>query len=87
VNGLLVPPGDSGALACAIDRILCDPAFAARLGRAARTTIAQRHAPARAIERLDQVYARLGVQRPSAMRALSDLLTGASRPRKLQENP
>jgi glycosyltransferase involved in cell wall biosynthesis len=33
MNGLVVPPGDAGALAAAIDRITKDPAFALRLRR------------------------------------------------------
>ena len=35
LNALLVPPGDSSALASAIDRLLSDPELAARLARAA----------------------------------------------------
>ncbi|MEZ5893680.1 MAG: glycosyltransferase [Parvularculaceae bacterium] len=36
-TGLLVPPGDAGALAAAIRRLAADPALAARLGAAAKT--------------------------------------------------
>jgi MMP alpha-(1->4)-mannosyltransferase len=39
VTGLLVPPGDAGALAIAIGRVLADPALAARLAEAARRRI------------------------------------------------
>ena len=42
VNGLLVPPGDAGALAAAISRVLTEPGTAARLAAAARQT-AQRY--------------------------------------------
>ncbi len=42
VTGLLVPPGDAGALAMAIDRILGDPALGARLSEAARRRILER---------------------------------------------
>ena len=42
VNGLLVPPGDPGALAAAISRVLAEPSTAARLAAAARQT-AQRY--------------------------------------------
>lgn len=38
VNGLLVPPGDAGALAAAITRVLTEPGTAARLSAAARRT-------------------------------------------------
>jgi glycosyltransferase involved in cell wall biosynthesis len=40
VNGLLVTPGDPDALAAAMNRLLADPALAARLGRAAAETAA-----------------------------------------------
>lgn len=36
ISGLLVPPGDSAALARALERLLGDPALRARLGHAAR---------------------------------------------------
>ncbi len=35
-TGLLVPPGDAGALRAAVERLLSDPALRARLGAAAR---------------------------------------------------
>jgi colanic acid/amylovoran biosynthesis glycosyltransferase len=41
VEGLLVPPGDAGALASAIERLRDDPALRARLGAAARRRIEQ----------------------------------------------
>ena len=41
-SGLLVPPNDAGALADAIDRLIADPAFAARLAVNARARIAER---------------------------------------------
>ena len=43
VEGLLVPVGDSVALADAIARLLDSPAFARRLGAAARARVAQTH--------------------------------------------
>ena len=39
-TGLVVPPGDSRALAEAIDRLAADPALRARLGEAARASVA-----------------------------------------------
>jgi glycosyltransferase involved in cell wall biosynthesis len=62
VNGLLVPPGNPQALADALQRILRDRALAARLGNAARQTIANRFNAERSLERLEQVYAELGVR-------------------------
>jgi glycosyltransferase involved in cell wall biosynthesis len=43
VNGLLCPPGDASALATALERLRCQPAVRARLGRAARTTVLGNH--------------------------------------------
>src|SRR5207245_1792447 len=43
VNGLLCPPGDAGALAAALERLRCEPALRARLGRAARATVLYKH--------------------------------------------
>jgi glycosyltransferase involved in cell wall biosynthesis len=39
-NGLVVPAGESGALAMALDRLLADEALRARLGAAARAAVA-----------------------------------------------
>jgi glycosyltransferase involved in cell wall biosynthesis len=63
VNGLLVDAHDPDALALAIHRLLIDRKLATRLGRAARETVARRYTIEHAIERLDQIYAALGVQR------------------------
>ncbi|MDD5658005.1 MAG: glycosyltransferase, partial [Elusimicrobia bacterium] len=41
-TGLLVPPGDAGALAAALGRLAGEPQFAARLGSAARRRCAER---------------------------------------------
>lgn len=61
VDGLLVDAGDPAALAAAIARVLDDAALAARLGRAARSSIARRHAPELAVERVGRVYSSLGL--------------------------
>ncbi|HUI98776.1 MAG TPA: glycosyltransferase family 4 protein [Usitatibacter sp.] len=78
VNGLLVPPAEPGALAEALAALLSDPGRAARLGRAARATIAERYTVDRAVERLEQVYGALGIPRgraraPVAARRLQEI--------------
>ena len=60
-NGLLVPAGDREALAIALRRVLGDKVLAARLGQAARETIAATHSPQRSLEQLEQIYKSLGV--------------------------
>ena len=42
-NALLVPPGDPGALAGAIGRVLDDPALRTRLGAAGRAHVLDRY--------------------------------------------
>jgi glycosyltransferase involved in cell wall biosynthesis len=71
VDGVLVPPGDPEALAQAIGRILRDPAYARALGNAARETVANRYAAARSLERLEQLYAGLGVRREALRKVAS----------------
>jgi glycosyltransferase involved in cell wall biosynthesis len=56
-SGLLVPRGDPAALAGAIERLLGDPALAARLGAAARERVQTRFAPDASLERLLALYA------------------------------
>ncbi len=43
VNGLLVPPGDTAALAAALGRLQSDPQLRLRLGQAARATVIRQH--------------------------------------------
>ena len=59
VTGLVVPPGDAGALAAAIRRLAGDPVLRRRLGEAAREVARQRFALPRMIEETEQVYRRL----------------------------
>jgi len=77
-NGVLVPPKAPRVLAEALAAVLADPALAARMGREARATIAERYTIDRAVERLEQVYAALGVPRgraraPVAARRLQEI--------------
>jgi glycosyltransferase involved in cell wall biosynthesis len=78
VNGLLVPPGAPGALAEALRRLVTDRELAGRLGREARATVAARYTVERSLERLEQIYAGLGVRRdvphpPLAARTLQEM--------------
>jgi len=59
-SGLLVPRHDPAALAAAIERLLDDPALAARLGAAARRRVQTRFAPEASVERLLALYAAVG---------------------------
>lgn len=56
VNGLLVPPGDAGALAAAIERLLADPGLRERLGAAARRKVEERFDIRRNVERYAELF-------------------------------
>src|SRR5205823_12840294 len=58
-NGLLVPPDDAGALAGAVTRLLDKPELAARLGPAARQSIADRFSIERMVETTESLYSDL----------------------------
>ncbi len=58
-NGLLVPPGDAGALARAIVELLCNPERAQELGRAARQTILAGFTNRHRGEAVESLYYRL----------------------------
>ncbi|MEV8627690.1 glycosyltransferase family 4 protein [Streptomyces sp. NPDC051079] len=53
---LAVPPGDAGALAAALGRVLTDPALGARLGAAGRERVLQRFTWARAAQGTAELY-------------------------------
>jgi glycosyltransferase involved in cell wall biosynthesis len=59
-NGLLVEPGDVGALAAAVRRVAGDAELRARLGRAGRATIEQGYSYAMRKEKIRRVYDGLG---------------------------
>ncbi|MFN3972127.1 MAG: glycosyltransferase family 4 protein [Gemmobacter sp.] len=54
-TGLLVPPGDAGAYAGAVARLLGDHALRARMGQAARARVLRDHSMAAAAARLDAI--------------------------------
>jgi glycosyltransferase involved in cell wall biosynthesis len=67
-TGLLVPPADPTALAGSIARLLEDGQLAARLGRAARQTIADRFSVDRMVKTTEEVYLDLLDRKTSSIR-------------------
>ena len=59
VNGLLVPSGDSGALATAIEDLIADPARRQIMGKTGRQMVLERHGSGRMVRELKEVYRRL----------------------------
>lgn len=73
VHGLLVPPGDAGRLADAIDRLLRQPELARRLGEAARRRSRDRYSREAMVDRFTDFYEGLvGRKRFRAMGARVD---------------
>jgi glycosyltransferase involved in cell wall biosynthesis len=60
-SGFLAAPGDVATLARLLRRLLLDRGLAAKVGAAGRETVRLRFAPERAIARLEQIYAELGM--------------------------
>ncbi|GAA2646086.1 glycosyltransferase family 4 protein [Streptomyces vastus] len=72
---LAVPPGDSGALAAALSRLLSDPSLRARLGTSGRARVLERFTWARAAEGTVARYREAiadagGARRPAAVSAV-----------------
>ena len=61
LSGMLVAPGDTATLTRHLRTLLLDPALCARVGAAARESVRRRHSPERALAKLDDLYASLGV--------------------------
>jgi glycosyltransferase involved in cell wall biosynthesis len=72
VSGHLVAPGDTATLARLLRKLLLDRASAQRLGAAARESARLRFAPERALPKLEEIYAAVG-------------LTGTGEPRVVRE--
>jgi glycosyltransferase involved in cell wall biosynthesis len=66
-TGLLVPAGESHALARTIVRLMLEPDLAARLGRAARADVEQRYSFDRMVAGFDHLYSSLLAQRGVAL--------------------
>lgn len=56
VTGLLVPAADPSVLAAAIERLLAEPALAARLGAAGRQLVVERFSMERMVRATEQLY-------------------------------
>lgn len=55
-NGILVPPGDDRALACALERLIADQTLRRSLGEAARATHRERYEFDRYVGRLAEIW-------------------------------
>jgi glycosyltransferase involved in cell wall biosynthesis len=58
ISGCLVPPGDSGALAAALERLLGEPSFAQRLAEQARSQVFDRFDVNRCVSQTQSFYER-----------------------------
>jgi glycosyltransferase involved in cell wall biosynthesis len=56
INGLLVPPGDSLALAAAIQSLLSDRRLSAKMGRKGRELFEKRFSVTRMVDEVKKVY-------------------------------
>src|SRR5688572_2808301 len=60
-SGLLAAPGDVATLQRQLRKLLLDRSLGARIGAAGRETVRARFAPERAVPRLEEIYAALGL--------------------------
>lgn len=68
-NGLLVPPGDAGAIAGAIEELLMRPDWAQDVGAAAARSIGDRFGTAAMVKTIESVYDRVLARDPEARHA------------------
>ena len=66
VSGLLVPAGDSAALAAAIGRLIADQGLARRLGDAGRARVLERFGWEAIIRRWKDIYGAVAARRPTS---------------------
>jgi glycosyltransferase involved in cell wall biosynthesis len=59
VSGILAPPGDPAALACALDRLLADPALRRSMGAAARDTFENYFRLEHMVDRTASIYTKV----------------------------
>ena len=71
VTGFLVAPGDTATLGRTLRKLLLDAQLRSRVGAAARESVRLRFAPERAVPRLEEVYAAVGLGAPATAPALS----------------
>lgn len=64
-TGILVPPGDSAALAAALDAVLADPDRARTLGAAGRIYVLSTFAPESAAQRYSDIYKQVLESQPA----------------------
>jgi len=76
-TGLLVPPGDTRALAVAIGRLLADRSLAARLGQAARRLIQTRFSVDRMVAATEQLYVDLLARKGMGVRGKASTVATA----------
>jgi glycosyltransferase involved in cell wall biosynthesis len=63
VTGLLIPPQDAGALTAALQRLLADPALAARLGANARREVQEKFSLERLGREINEIYGELAAKK------------------------
>jgi glycosyltransferase involved in cell wall biosynthesis len=78
-TGLLVSPGDPGALRCAIERLLADAALRSRMGRAGKERVRHYRAGA-VVPRIEQVYTEI-TKPPGRCAGADDARTAEARSR------
>src|SRR6187200_2836616 len=66
-TGYLVPPGDPGALADAVSRLLSDPELRDRMGRAGRELVDPAFRAETMVDEIGELYQRLAVKKAAVL--------------------